>query len=166
MADSLYLETSVISYLAADLSRDVIVVAHQQVTHEWWKTARSKYDIRVSELVIGEASRGDPEAAQKRLSLMQEFPVLTITEEARRLAAVYLQEIPFLIAAERDALHLAIASAAGIDYLATWNCTHIARGQVKKAVERVNDEQEVGTPTICTPEELLGVYRDVDRPDC
>jgi len=156
MKETLYLETTIPSYLTANLSRDVVVLAHQQITHEWWQRAEERYEIHVSELVVTETSRGDPEAARKRLAIVQRFPVLKIEPEAEKLAAVYLQEIPLLGAAARDALHLAVASTTGMDYLVTWNCTHIARGEVKKAVERINDMGEIGTPTICTPEELLG----------
>ena len=154
--ETLYLETTVVSYFSAWPSRDVIVLAHQQITREWWGTQLSRYEVFVSELVLQEASQGDPEAAKKRLEQIKPFEVLAVSSEAERLADLYLRKIPILKNAIRDALHLAIASAGGMDYLATWNCVHIARGEVRKALERVNDDESIGTPTICTPEELLG----------
>lgn len=88
--------------------------------------------------------------------MVEGFSVLQIIEEAERLAEVYLGEIPAIENALRDALHLAIASASGIDYMVTWNCAHIARGEVRKALEEINDAEGISTPVICTPEELYG----------
>ena len=88
MKETLYLETTIPRYLTANVSRDVVVPAHQQITHEWWQSAEERYDIHVSELVVTETSRGDPEAASKRLAIVQRFPVLKIEPEAENLAAV------------------------------------------------------------------------------
>lgn len=54
-----YLETSVISYLAARPSRDLLVAAHQQVTAEWWSIRRHDFELLVSQLVVEEASAKD-----------------------------------------------------------------------------------------------------------
>ena len=156
MKPTLYMETSVPSYYTALPSRDIVVLAHQEITREWWNVCIFRYEVFVSELVIREALRGDPEAAKRRVEAITLFPVLEITPEAERLAGIYLRKIPILRESLRDALHLAIASAHGIDYLVTWNCTHIARGEVKKALEQINDLEGIVTPTICTPEELTG----------
>jgi len=153
---TLYLETTVPSYYTALASRDIIVLAHQEITREWWDTYLPRYEVFVSELVIQEAVCGDSEAAKRRMKAITLFPVLEITPEAERLAEVYLHDIPIFKKAIRDALHLAIASVHGMDYLVTWNCTHIARGEVKKALEQVNELEGIATPTICTPEELMG----------
>ena len=154
--ETVYLETTVVSYLTARLSRDVVVVAHQQITEEWWQTRVHAYDVFVSELVIQEAAQGDPRAVEKRLEAIRHFSILEITAEAEALAAKYLRRIPILRKAVRDALHLAIAVSSGMDYLVTWNCAHIARAEVRRALEGINDEDSIATPTICTPEELLG----------
>ena len=156
MRETLYLETTIPSYLTALPSRDVIVLAHQQITLEWWEDCIRRYEVFVSELVIQEASQGNPESAKRRLEIISQFPILGITTDTERLADVYLRKIPLLRDAARDALHLAIATAHGMDYLVTWNCTHIARAEVRKAIEQLNDLERVVTPTICTPEELLG----------
>ena len=86
MSDSLYLDTSVIGYVASRLSRDVLTLAHQQLTRDWWAAHRQRFELHVSELVLFEASRGDPEAARERLQILEGLPVLRITQEARTLA--------------------------------------------------------------------------------
>ena len=156
MKPTLYMETTIPSYYSALPSRDIVVLAHQEITREWWSVCVSQYEVFVSELVIQEALRGDPEAAKRRTEAITLFPVLEILPEAERLAGIYLRKIPILKEALRDALHLAIASAHGMDYLVTWNCTHIARGEVRKVLEQINDLEGIVTPTICTPEELTG----------
>jgi hypothetical protein len=152
---AVYIETSVVSYCVARTSRDVIVLAHQQVTHEWWNTCLPRCRPFVSQLVVEEASAGDPEAAQRRQEAMKGFAILDITPDAERLAAAYLRAIPVLAGSARDALHVAIASSSGMDYLLTWNCAHIASAPVRRAVAEVNDFESTPTPTICTPEELM-----------
>jgi hypothetical protein len=155
---TLYLETTVPSYLTAKRSKDVVVLAHQHVTAEWWERERSRYEIYISDLVYTEASRGDSTAARMRLDAIGEYPFLAITDEAIELADVYLRELPLPKSAGPDALHLAIASLNGMDYLMTWNCRHIARGSVKRALPLLNTARGLASPTICTPEELL--YED------
>lgn len=132
------------------------MAAHQQITHDWWSRCLRNYEVFISELVIQEASQGDSEAVTRRLDAIAPFAILEITDEAERVAQIYLKNIPLLEPAIRDALHLALASANGMDYLITWNCTHIARGEIRKALVGENDKLEIATPTICTPEELLG----------
>jgi len=57
-----YLETTIVSYLTARPSRDLILAAHQEVTRQWWEQRRADFEIYVSQLVLDEAGRGDPEA--------------------------------------------------------------------------------------------------------
>lgn len=59
MNQAIYIETTIISYLTARPSRDLIVAAHQQITQEWWETRRKFFDVFISELVIREAGSGD-----------------------------------------------------------------------------------------------------------
>jgi len=154
MASKLYLETSVVSYKVARPSRDVLVLARQQVTREWWEKSLQKYDVYISGIVIQEAEQGDPEAARERLDLIAPFPILAISEEAERLAALYLREMPLPPKALRDALHMAIASLNGMEYLVTWNCQHIAQGRIKRRLLEINTREGIESPIICTPEEL------------
>ncbi len=75
-----YLETSVISYLTARPSRDVIKLAKQELTRQWWDKNRSAYDLFVSTPVRDEARKGDKEAAQRRMEVMANLPELLVTE--------------------------------------------------------------------------------------
>lgn len=152
---SLYLETSVISYLTSRLSRDVIILAHQEITQRWWIDSLSKFNVYISQLTIEEAGCGDKEAAKERLKTLSYFPGLPITEEIESLAAIYIKEIQMPSKAMRDALHIAIASVHGMDYLLTWNCKHIANGYIRRKIREINMREGFSTPTICTPEELL-----------
>lgn len=83
---AIYVETSVISYLVARPSRDLIVAAHQQLTSDWWNTKRQGYDLFISEIVLDEARAGDEQEAAKRVAALQDLSLLEINEDAMRLA--------------------------------------------------------------------------------
>jgi hypothetical protein len=153
---TLYLETTVPSYLVARPTRDVVVLAHQEITREWWLRRRDAFTICVSPVVLEEAALGDPERAQERLRLLTTYPVLSASPQVEQLAATYLSELHLAERAIRDAAHLAFACSYAIDYLLTWNCAHIANAEVRRQLSRLNARLGIATPTICTPEELLG----------
>lgn len=150
-----YIESTVVSYLTAKSSRDLVIAAHQQITQEWWEKSLTRFQPYISQMVLLEIGAGDPEAATKRLESVMEMPVLEIRPEDERLAQKYLREIPMPGIAFRDAVHMAVASANGMHYLLTWNCRHLARGEVRAGLLRVNDKLNIMTPEICTPEELM-----------
>ncbi len=160
---TLYLETSVPSYYTARQSPDLVIAGHQLVTRDWWENHVDKYKVYISELVQEEAERGDAKAAQRRLEAIAPFEMISVTQKALDLAAVYIQKLPIPVSAEADAVHLALASVNDIDYLLTWNCRHIARGSIIRTIPAVNAEYGYGSPTICTPEEL--VYEDASSED-
>ncbi|MBF0109903.1 MAG: type II toxin-antitoxin system VapC family toxin [Magnetococcales bacterium] len=154
MKPRLYLETSIISYLAALPSRDLIVAAHQQITHEWWNERRDRYELYVSELVIQEIEMGNRDAAQRRLSLVVSVPVLRL-DDATILLGENLHRLANLPKkAEADGLHIALAASHCMDFLLTWNCRHIANGRTKRAIDNALHAQMMVPPIIVTPEEL------------
>lgn len=155
MKPSVYIETSVISYLAGRPSRNLIVAGHQRVTQAWWKTRRALFDLFASQLVIQEASAGNPEAVQKRLNLLEMMELLKITEEALGLSREFVKGGALPFKAIEDALHIAIAVTNGVDYLLTWNCSHIANASMRGRVERICRFNGYEPVIICTPEELL-----------
>ena len=157
MKQSVYIESSVISYLTAKPSRDLIVAAHQQLTREWWDSALPKLNAFVSQFVINEIALGDREASKARLSVISNFSQLKMNAEIVDLANRYFKTIHIPEKAKADAYHLAMATWHGIDYLVSWNCTHIASGRVRNIVEHVNSMSNLATPMICTPEELMEV---------
>ena len=157
MRPAVYIETTVISYLTARPSRDLIVAGHQQITAEWWDGVRPKVDCFVSPFVIQEASRGDSEMVSARLAAIAEFPVLAENETVEELAQRYFAKMSIPERARIDAFHLAIAAAYEMDYLLSWNCRHIASALVQRTIQKINDELEILTPVMCTPEALMEV---------
>ena len=154
---SVYIETTVVSYLTARPSRDLVVAAHQQVTAEWWENSLPLLDAFIKPLVIEEVSRGDEAAAKLRLKKITEFPILEITDEVRELAELYFERIPIPGKARGDAYHLAVATYHGMDFLVSWNFTHILSARVREVVQNINTLREISTPLICSPEELMEV---------
>jgi hypothetical protein len=150
-----YLETSLISYVVGRPSRDVITLANQQLTREWWDTQRLKYELFVSELVISEAEIGDATVAQSRLSLVTSLPILNVPKEAELLAPILLRAAGLASNAATDTLHMALAAVHGMQYLLTWNCKHIANAVIRRAVERECLLAGYDPPVICTPQELM-----------
>ena len=155
MKPKVYLETTIISYLAARPSRDIIIAAHQELTNEWWENRRRRFDLFVSQLVIQEAKSGDKEAARKRLGLLEPIPLLELNDKVISLARILMNDaIP--PKAVEDALHIAVATIHGMDYLLTWNCKHIANAEKEHAIATVCRSNNFEPPIICTPEELMG----------
>ena len=156
MTQTIYIETTIISYLVARQSRDLIVAAHQQITQEWWEARRDFFNLYISELVIREAGSGDKAAAQRRLATVSEIPLLELNEEILALASSLVAEKAIPENAKEDALHIALATVHGMDYILTWNCRHIANAELRAAVSNVCASHGYQSPIICTPEELMG----------
>jgi len=149
-----YVETSVISYVAARASRDLVTAAHQVLTLAWWDGARRAFDLRASQLVIEEARRGDSEAAGKRLDTLRGIPLLPLTASAAGLAQRLLDLGALPRAASVDAAHVAVATVHGARFLVTWNCRHIANAARRSDIESICRAAGYEPPIICTPEEL------------
>jgi hypothetical protein len=156
MRPSVYVESSVVSYLGALPSRDLLVAAHQQVTHAWWRSRRMAFDVFVSQLVIDECAAGDPEAAKRRAVFLAGLPLLDVVAEVTDLARHLAQSVPMPPRAAADALHIALATFHGMDYLLTWNCTHIANAELRQRIDQACTEMGYTSVVLCTPEELLG----------
>lgn len=127
----------------------------QQITREWWQTRRQHFDLFTAQLVIDEASEGDPDAATRRLEVLKDVPLLEPSEDVAELAQTLVEQIPFPERETDDAIHIAMAVVSGMDYLLTWNCTHIANAARRSAIESVCQSRGYEVPIICTPEELL-----------
>ena len=149
-----YIETSVISYLTALSSRDLIRAAHQQVTLDWW-AGRDAFDIYISQFVIDEASAGHAEAAVRRLAAVQDAVLLEVTDDASALATQLIAGGGLPAKARLDAFHVAVATVHGMDYLLSWNCTHIANATLRGRIEAICRAAGFEPPVICTPFELV-----------
>jgi predicted nucleic acid-binding protein len=153
--ESVYLETSFISYLVASRSRDLVIAAHQQITVEWWNSQREKFDCFISQFVIDEASLGDSVEVQKRLRIIDRLKALEVTAEAEELAGQIVDSGAIPQKAMNDAAHIAVAAVQGIDYILTWNCKHLANAHIAKKVREVCQTRGYRSPDICTPEGLM-----------
>lgn len=157
MKRSVYVETTIISYLVGWLNRnDLQVAANQEFTRRWWTTRRGDFELFASAAVIDEAGDGDPELAAERLRFLENLTMLALTPAAHALKRdlVRLSAIPEK--AEADALHIATAAVHGIEYLLTWNCRHIANAVILPSVYEVCRAAGYEPPFVCTPQELMG----------
>lgn len=153
---SVYIETSIFSYLTARPSANVISAARQRLTCDWWEKSRFRFELFVSPLVEAEASRGDPDAAKRRIVAMEGIPSLEILPQVSELTSLLLEKGALPRKAEDDAAHVSLAAVHEMDYLLTWNCRHIDNAEMKPVIRDVCSAYGVACPEICTPEELLG----------
>ncbi len=151
---TVYLETSVISYATSRASGDVVVTARQQITREWLVRGGQAYDLFVSQLVVREASLGDQAAARERMALLKDIPSLAVSDAVGDLAERLVERGAVPRRAAEDAIHIAVAAVHGMDFLLTWNCKHIANAIMRGTIEKVCREAGYEPPVICTPEEL------------
>ena len=148
------IESSVISYLVSRPSRDVVIAGRQAISHDWWDNHRYRFDLRVSALVEEEISRGDPLAAERRLKIIEDIPLLSISDEAVNLANALITKGVVPENRKEDALHISVAAAQGVDFLLTWNFKQINNAEKKSAIFLLVDSFGFVCPQICSPEEL------------
>ena len=127
--ESLYIETSIISYLVARPSNNLITAARQKITYDQWD----------SEL---------------RLRIAKDIPILKITKECVELANLFFTKALLPEIARNDALHIAIATHYKMDFLLTWNCRHLANAHFIRKLQKISLEEGLEIPTICTPQEV------------
>ncbi len=150
-----YIETTIPSYITSRLSRDLIIAGNQQLSREWWENERSSYDLYISEIVIAECRMGDTEAAKNRLDLLKEIKILKLTDDVNTLAYDYFKLFDIPEKSKLDTYHLAFTVLSEIDYLLTWNCTHIAHGEIRSKLRDYNKSKNLFEPILLTPYELM-----------
>jgi predicted nucleic acid-binding protein len=150
-----YVETTVVSYLAARLSSNPVLAGRQALTREWWDHRRAAFDLAISELVVDEAQSGDPEIAARRMKYLAGVPSLAVSPDAVSLADALVDQGPIPREYLEDALHIAVCAVNGIDFLVTWNCKHLANAALRDRIEDVVEDYGYRCPLICTPEELM-----------
>ena len=154
--DTVYIETTIISYLRQEPSSHLITAARQLLTRRWWNEERSNYELVVSQYVIDEVSRGDPILAAERLAALDGIPLLPYAPEIPRIATEIMSLGVLPPSAQVDALHIAAVAHHRVQYLLTWNCKHIANARILPHIRSSLENMGIPAPTICTPEELLG----------
>ena len=153
--DTVYIETSIVSYLRQRPSGQVVAAARQLLTRRWWEEERGHFELVTSQYVIDEAADGDSRHAQDRLQSLDGISLLQLGPEINSIAREIVSRAILPPKAQVDALHIATASHHRIDYLLTWNCTHIANARILPRIHRVLLEMNGFIPMICTPEEML-----------
>lgn len=156
MKPTVYLETTIPSYLTARPSRDLVIAAHQQLTADWWNNRRDRFRLHISERVLREARSGDADAAARRLAELQGIPLLKITDEVTELLRQFLAKGIIPRKAAEDAFHIAIATVNRMNYLLTWNCRHIVNAEIMKGLAKAAAVMGYTLPVLCTPEQLMG----------
>jgi predicted nucleic acid-binding protein len=150
---SVYIETTIPSYATARKSRDVIKAGRQAITKLFWENSRQNYDLYISQYVIDECSDGDANAAKRRLEFIAGLSFINKTEKIEELAHIYQKLLDIPEDAKTDSFHLAVCVDAKIDYLLTWNYTHLGIASYKKLLE-YNSNNGLFTPFLVTPELL------------
>ena len=153
----LYLETTIPSYLTARRSSLARIAADQQTTQDWWDFHRHEFELFISEAVIEEVSRGDAQMAALRVDVLRDLPVLRRTAKTELIEERLLREGIIPPKAEQDAAHLALAAVHGMDYLLTWNCTHINNVHTEHEIAAACLAFGCACPILCTPAELMPI---------
>ena len=156
MKPRVYIETTVISYLTARSSRDLIIAARQEVTREVWDRLLSDCECFVSALVVLEAGKGDEVAAARRLDALRALPVLHVGDDAGRMAELLVVEKAIPAEYAEDAMHVATAALNGMDFVVTWNFTHINNAATRHKIRAVIERHGFQCPELCSPEEVFG----------
>jgi hypothetical protein len=157
MKQSVYLESSVVSYFANEINSDLKVAAEQRITREWWGKVLPKLESYISPFVIGEIESGNPLSARIRFEAIRGIKILPVTDAVHELAAVYIKKLALPKNDQVDAFHLAVVAVHELDFLVSWNCKHIANAFKFPLIRKINVSMGYRVPTICTPRELMEV---------
>jgi len=153
---TVYIETTILVYLASWPSSRVQIAERQKNTHRWWHESRKSFRCLSSELVRLECQAGDPGQARERLKYLEQLEMTEITLAAEELAEVFVKRGPMPSSSIADAVHLACAAMAQADVLLTWNCAHLANPDLLGSLRPLADSLGYCLPRVCTPEELMG----------
>ncbi|MGH8001527.1 MAG: type II toxin-antitoxin system VapC family toxin [Brasilonema sp.] len=156
MSETVYIETSILGYLTARSTKNLILAANMEITRDWWETRRTAFVLYTSEAVLNEVAQGDAEIAVQRLEILRDFPLLELNHAVQDLAAQFLARSNLPPKANVDAIHIAAATVHGMDYLLTWNCKHIANAQLQGKLAEISLDFGYELPILCTPYELMG----------
>ncbi|MCL2284043.1 MAG: type II toxin-antitoxin system VapC family toxin [Fibromonadales bacterium] len=159
MRKKVYIETTVPSVLTARPSRDIRKLYRQEVTREFWEYERQKYDLYISQYVWAECEKGDENAAKKRLDLIKDIPSLSTNDDIESLAEEYFKYLNVPDKAKTDCFHLAICVIEKIDYLVSWNMTHLGRPAFGR-VATFNGIRNLWLPDLVTPDLLMDIEKE------
>jgi len=155
MPESVFIETTIPSYLVARRPRDIVQAARQELTMEWWSRHRQRYELFTSEVVLDEVARGEPAMAGKRLDALRGILLVDIDGAVTMLARELVESGVIPERVPDDAFHIACASVHRMDFLLTWNCRHIANPHNQRRIRQILTGHGLEMPVICTPEGLI-----------
>jgi predicted nucleic acid-binding protein len=161
--ETVYIETSIVSYLRRRPSSQVVLAARQLLTAQWWNDERTKYELVTSQYVIDEASAGDLTLAAERLESLDGISLLPLDREIARIADEIMARAILPPSARTDALHIAMVAHHRIQYLLTWNCRHIANATILPRIHQLLTDLSIPIPIICTPEEMINDDPETDH---
>ena len=156
MSETVYIETSILGYLTARSTKNLILAANIEITRDWWEARRNDFVLYTSEAVLEEVAQGDTEIAAQRLEILRDFPLLALNQDVQNLAVQLLTRSNLPSKARIDTIHIAAATVHGMDYLLTWNCKHIANAQIQGKLAEISLDFGYVLPVLCTPNELMG----------
>lgn len=157
---TVYIETSIVSFLRKNAKAAPDSVLRQQITKAWWEFHRHRYHLVTAQYVIDESSTGNSVYASERLEYLAEIPLRPLSDEIDQLAIEILARTILPADAMLDALHIACAAVNRVDYLLTWNCKHIANPMTLPRVFRTLDDFALPFPIICTPRDMMDEFDD------
>jgi len=158
--DTVYIETSIVSHATARPSLDPATAVLQDQAKRWMETQRPQFNVVTSRLVLDEAALGDTEAANRRLAMLADIPILDPNPDVEVVAEEILTRSLMPQSAKLDASHVAVAALAGVQFLLTQNCRHIANATMLPRIYRLLDELGIPGLLIYTPAEFLGGSTD------
>ena len=158
---SVYIETTIPSFLVARVSSDGDLAENQAITRTWWERHRHRYELVTSEVVLVEAGSGDAAVAAQRLVAMRGVRVLADSPEVDFVATELIRRRLLPAKARLDAVHVAYAAVYQVEFLATWNCRHLANPKIRSAIKTLFDELDKHVPVICTLAELMEHHYDL-----
>ncbi|MCY3743121.1 MAG: type II toxin-antitoxin system VapC family toxin [Candidatus Poribacteria bacterium] len=150
-----YIETTVVSYLAARPSTDATLGVRQRITRQFWENYSDNFEFIVSDVVITEIRQGDEIAAQRRIEALAGLTVLELSPEAVILALELINAGAVPPHSLPDAQHIAIAVVNGIEYLTSWNYKHIVSETKRQHIDQVCRAAGYQPTILCTPVELI-----------
>ena len=156
MSETVYIETSILGYLTARSTKDLILAANIEITRDWWDSRRNAFTLYTSEAALDEVAQGDASIAAQRLEILRDFPLLALNQAVQALAVQFLARSSLPLKAKVDAIHIAAATIHGRDYLLTWNCKHIANAQIQGKLAAISLDFGYVLPILCTPNQLMG----------
>lgn len=124
-------------------------------TRAWWADAADSYELLTSIVVLRELGRGTSSRAALRTALLDGIPVLGDSSPVPEIVAMYLQHKLMPSNPPDDAYHLAVASYYRCDFIATWNCRHLANPRKALHIRRINTMLGLPVPSLRTPKDLL-----------